>query len=200
MTKQAFLARLRSGLSPLPEEAREEYLSFYTEMLDDRMEEGMEEEQAVQELGTVEEILSRIYTEVPLSALVKEKITPKRRLKSWEIVFLILGSPIWLSLLLAGLAVLLSLAVCLWSIVISIWSVFASTVACSLAFLASGVIFALQGHGFTALAVIGGSLVLAGLSIFLFVGCKSVSKGAVLLCKQGFQALKKPFSGKEAAQ
>ena len=200
MTKQSFLDQLRSGLSPLPKEAREEYLSFYTEMLDDRMEEGMEEEQAVQELGTVEEILSRIYTEVPLSALVKEKITPKRRLKPLEIVFLILGSPIWLSLLLAALAVLLSLAVCIWSIVISVWSVFAATVACSFAFLASGVIFVLQGHSLTGLAVIGGSLILAGFSVFLFLGCKSVSKGAVLLCKQGFQALKKPFFGKEAAQ
>ena len=38
MTKQEFLARLREGLRGLPEADIEERLTFYGEMLDDRME------------------------------------------------------------------------------------------------------------------------------------------------------------------
>ena len=38
MTKQKFLARLREGLRGLPEADIEERLTFYGEMLDDRME------------------------------------------------------------------------------------------------------------------------------------------------------------------
>ena len=44
MNKQEFLAGLRKGLSGLPQEDIEERLLFYSEMIDDRIEEGMEEE------------------------------------------------------------------------------------------------------------------------------------------------------------
>ena len=39
MTKQEFLAELRRGLSGLPQNDIEERLNFYSEMIDDRMEE-----------------------------------------------------------------------------------------------------------------------------------------------------------------
>ena len=45
MNKQEFLAELRRGLSGLPRDDIEERLSFYGEMLDDRIEEGLSEEE-----------------------------------------------------------------------------------------------------------------------------------------------------------
>ncbi len=42
-------------------------------MIDDRVEEGLTEEEAISEIGTVNEILSQIIEEIPLSKLVKEK-------------------------------------------------------------------------------------------------------------------------------
>ena len=86
--------------------------------MDDRMEDGIPEETAVCEIGTVDELVSQIIADIPLGKLVKEKITPKKKLKAWEIVLLVLGSPIWLSLLIAALAVILSLYVVLWSVII----------------------------------------------------------------------------------
>ena len=60
MNKQEFLAGLRKGLSGLPQEDIEERLLFYSEMIDDRIEEGMEEECAVAEMGTVQDVISQI--------------------------------------------------------------------------------------------------------------------------------------------
>lgn len=47
MLKEEFLAQLRGGLAGLPQEDLEERLAFYSELLDDRMEEGLSEAEAV---------------------------------------------------------------------------------------------------------------------------------------------------------
>ena len=82
MNKQEFLTELRAKLSGLPTDDVEERLGFYGEMIDDRTEEGVTEEQAVEEIGTVDQIASQIISEVPLTKIVREKIKPKRRLKA----------------------------------------------------------------------------------------------------------------------
>ena len=45
------------------------------------------------------------------------------------LLFVVLGSPIWLSLLVAGFAVLLSLFITLWSLILALWAVFVSVIA-----------------------------------------------------------------------
>ena len=44
MNKQEFLAKLQTNLSGLPEKEVQDSLGFYSEMIDDRMEEGLSEE------------------------------------------------------------------------------------------------------------------------------------------------------------
>ena len=97
MNKQEFLDGLRKGLSGLPQADIEERLTFYGEMLDDRIEEGLSEEEAVAAAGSVNEIVRQTVADIPLAKIAKERIKPKRRLKAWETVLLALGSPIWLS-------------------------------------------------------------------------------------------------------
>ena len=46
MNKQEFLKNLRVSLSNLPQEEIEERIIFYSEMIDDRIEEGLSEEEA----------------------------------------------------------------------------------------------------------------------------------------------------------
>ena len=104
MNKQEFLAELRRGLSGLPRDDIEERLSFYGEMLDDRMEEGLTEEEAVSAAGPVDEIVRQTVADIPLAKIAKERIRPKRRLRAWETVLLVLGSPVWLSLGIAAAA------------------------------------------------------------------------------------------------
>ena len=105
MDKNAFLDELREKLSGLPEEDIEERVAFYREMIDDRIEDGVPEEEAVEGVGTVDSVVEQIMSEIPLSKLVREKVKPKRSLKAWEIVLLVLGSPVWIPLLVAAAAV-----------------------------------------------------------------------------------------------
>ena len=199
MGKQEFLDTLRERLSGIPEQELEDRLSFYGEMLDDRIEEGIEEEAAVAELGSIEEIATQIISDIPLSKLAKERIKPKKRLGALEITLIILGSPIWLSLAIALLSVILSLYVVLWSLIVSVWAVFVSLSACAFGGVASGVIFILTGSGISGLAVMGAALVCAGLSVFAFFGCRAATDGTVLLTKKMLTATKKCFVKRRAS-
>ena len=47
MNKQEFLVQLRNALSGLPKDDIEERIEFYSEMIEDRIEEGLSEEEAI---------------------------------------------------------------------------------------------------------------------------------------------------------
>ena len=197
MSKQEFLAELREGLSGLPRDDIEERLTFYSEMIDDRVEDGLTEEEAVSEIGTVNEVVSQIVAEIPLSRLVRERVRPKRTLRSWEVVLLILGSPLWLSLLIAALAVILAAYVVVWSVIVSLWAADASLAAGTLESAISAVLFAVRGNALTAIAMLGAGIFCAGLSIFLFFGCKEATKGTLLLTRKTAWGMKSLLIGKE---
>lgn len=197
MRKEDFLAQLRKGLSGLPKNDLEERLTFYSEMIDDRMEEGLTEADAVSEIGTVDEVVSQIAAEIPLSRLVKERIRPKRTLRAWEIVLLALGSPIWLPLLFAAIAVIISIYVVIWSVLVSLWAIEASLVGCSFGGVISAMISFFHGNGIAGIAMFGAGIFCAGLSIFLFFGCRGAMKGIILLTKKLFLEIKSIFLGKE---
>ncbi len=200
MTKQEFLTALREALTGLPPSDMEERADFYAEMIDDRMEDGISEKEAVAAIGSVEEIVLQIVDEYPIAKLVKQRIKPKHRLSAWEIVLLALGSPIWLSLLIAVLAVLLSLYVSLWAVVISCWSVFASLAASGLGGFAGGIVLLCTGDTPAGLVLLAGALVCAGLSIFAFFGCKAATKGSARLTKGIVLAIKKACMRKGEVQ
>ena len=60
MNKKDFFEKLRECLTGLPESDLEERISFYEEIIDDKMDEGLSEEEAVAELGSVEQIIAQI--------------------------------------------------------------------------------------------------------------------------------------------
>jgi len=199
MSKQEFLLRLRKGLSGLPQDDIEERLIYYSEMIDDRMEEGFSEEEAVAEIGSVDEIAAQIVSEIPFTKFVKEKIKPKKRLGAWEIILIILGSPIWLSLLIAAFAVIFSLYAALWAVIISLWAVFGSLIGFAFGEIAAGIGFTLGGYEVSGIAMIGAGVVGAGLSIFLCFGCKAVTKGILLLTKKVALGIKNCFVNRREA-
>ncbi|MBQ3259301.1 MAG: DUF1700 domain-containing protein [Clostridia bacterium] len=198
MRKDEFLTRLRSECYGLPQSDIEERVTFYSEMIDDRIEEGFSEEEAVFETGDLDDIVAQIVADVPFSKLVKQKITPKKP-KTWEIVLLALGSPIWLSLLIAALAVLLSLYISVWSVILSLWAVFVSLIACALGGIAAGIGFTFGDSALAGVAMIGMGIICAGLSIFLFYGCKAATNGILFLTKKTVLYLKKQLIKKERA-
>ena len=199
MNKQEFLERLRIALNGLPSEEIEQRLSFFDEMLDDRIEEGMSEQEAVKSVGSIEKIVIDIVDDIPLTKLAKERIKFKRRLKAWEITLIALGFPIWFSLLVALFAVVISLYAVLWCVIICLWAVFVSLVACALGGIFAGVLFAVKGNLPTGIAVFAASLVCAGISIFMLFASKAATKGLLILTKRLVLKLKGCFIKREEA-
>ena len=196
MTKQEFLAELRRRLDGVPKSEIEERVAFYSEMIDDQVEEGASEEEAILTLGSMDDIVSQILSEIPLTQIAKQKFKPKRRLETWEIVLLIVSAPIWLSLLISLFSAILSLYVGLWSVIVSFWSVFASLGACALGFVVSSIGLAFDGQELEGIAMLGMGVACAGLCVFSFFGCDAATKGTVLLTKKTILGIKKCFIGR----
>lgn len=199
MSKLEFLAQLRKGLSGLPQEDIEERLTFYGEMIEDRMEEGLLEDEAVSAVGSVDAIVAQVVADTSLAKIAKERIKSKRRLKAGEIVLLALGSPLWLSLCIAAAAVILALYVSVWAVIIFLWAIFVSLIACAIGGVVTGVVFAISGNGPAGVAMPAAGIVCAGLSVFMFYGCKAATKGALILTKKMVIWIKNCFIRKEEA-
>lgn len=200
MNKVDFLEGLRNGLKGYPQDDVDERLAFYSEMIDDRMEEGLAEEEAVEELGPVDRIVSQIVSDIPLQKLVKEKIKPKRRMRAWEIVLLVVGAPLWIPLLMVAFVLLLVVYVLIWVIVVVLWAVWAALTAGALGGIAAGVILIVQKDLTQGLLMISAGIVSAGLSIFAFYGCLAATKGMALLSKKLALGIKSKLRRKENAQ
>lgn len=197
MKKEEFLARLKEGLSGFPEDDIKERLSFYEEMIDDRMEEGLPEEEAVNAAGPVADVVSQILKETSISSLIKERVRTRRRLKAWEIVLLAVGSPIWLTLLIVLFALVLTLYAVLWALIAALWAVDLAFAVSALGAVAAGIIFIVRGDGMYGLALFFAGVLLAGLAIFLCYGCIGATKGAAILTKKIALKIKSLFLRKE---
>jgi uncharacterized membrane protein len=197
VTKQEFLSELRACLARLPAKDAEEHLDYYCEMIDDRIEEGLPEEDAVAAVGFVSDVAAQILAEEPIEDEAIKLRKPRRKMRGWEITLLILGSPIWLSLLVAVFAVLLSLIVSAWAVVISLWSVFGALIGGAVGGVIGGIGFMVTGHGAAGIGMLAAGLVTAGLSIFAFFGCCAVTKGLALATKKTIVGIKKCFIKRE---
>ncbi|MDO5541028.1 MAG: DUF1700 domain-containing protein [Eubacteriales bacterium] len=197
MNKFEFLALLRERLEGLPKEDIEKSLDYYSEMIDDSVEDGLTEAAAVSAIGPVDEIVSQILMETSLPKLVKAKVKPQKALRIWEIVLLVLGSPVWIPLLLAAGCIVLSLYIVLWSGIIVLY---AGVVSCAAG--AAGGVFgaaALAGtsHFFQAVLFLGGGLIFVGITILFSLGVNQIAKGAAILSKQILFGIKACFIRKE---
>ena len=184
MTKTEFLEALKKKLSSVPEAELGEPLSFYSEMIDDRIEDGLSEEEAILNIGSVESVALQILEDIPLSKIAKEKIKKRRRLKAWEIVLLAVGSPIWFSLLVALFAVAVSLYALLWSAVVSLWAVFGALIGCAVGGILGGISFSIFCDALVGIALAAAGIACGGIAIFFFFGCSAATDGVIRLTKK----------------
>ena len=198
MNKQQFLSELEKKLQGLPQDDIIERLNFYDEIISDRMEEGLTEEEAVAAIGNADAIAAQIIAETPFARIAKVRMKNKRPLSAGVIVLLVLGSPVWLPILIAMLAVLFAVYVCLWAGVAALWSGFAAIVGCALGCLLGGGMMAFTGHGTIGALAMAAGMVCAGLSIPAFLGCKSITKGMAYLTKKTGAIIKRCLMGKGA--
>lgn len=184
MNKSEFLAALREKLNGVPEDDINKSLDFYAEMIDDRVEDGMSEEEAVEALGSMEEIIAQILSEVSLPKLVKEKVKPKQALKVWEVVLLVLGAPIWVPIVLALCSVVLSAYLAVWMMIISLYVLDLSVALSGLALIGLAFGALIQSNFAVFGMMFGCGLILMGLSVLLFFGFNLVTKGILWLSKK----------------
>lgn len=119
MKKDEFLSSLERLLRSLKREERNRFLSYYAEMIEDYMEDGCEEEDAVQRIGSPGEIAQEILSD--------RETQPARPTPTWMkigvIVLLILGSPLWGSLVLVAICCALVVVIMVMSAYVIIWCI-----------------------------------------------------------------------------
>ncbi len=196
MTKLEFILALNERLSGLPADDIRERLNFYSEMIEDRVEEGISEEDAVAAVGSVDAIAAQIKSE--FSPTRETEKPEKRRRGVWTVALLVLGSPVWLPLLISAAAIVVSLYAVIWSAIVSLWSVFASLAAVALCGLVAGAAYAAYESVLSGVAMIGVGLVLAGFAILFFFVCRAATSGISRLTVIFARWIRKCFSKREA--
>lgn len=123
-------------------------------MIDDRIEEGLSECEAVSQIGSIDDIVAQIRSEGAAPVRYTERAFFNKKLSGWEIAVIIIGFPVWLPLLLAFGAIILSVYAVFWALIVTMWAV-------EIPFFAIGLI-----------------------SKYLFVGCKRATLFALTATKK----------------
>lgn len=201
MNKQEFFDLLREKLSGLSQDDIEERINFYNELIDDMVEDGVSEADAIASIGSDTDIVKQITGEASFpkneERATEDKPRNKRRLKGWEILLLAVGSPLWIPLLLSAIVIALSLYISIWAVVVSLWAVFVAFIGVAIGGVVACVALICQGKVLEGLAILGIGLACAGLSILAFFACKAASKGSVALAKIAVRGVKRIFSERE---
>lgn len=171
MNKREFLNALRVRLSALNLNDIESSIEYYSEMIDDRIEDGLTEIEAVAAVGSVDEAAVKILGENPqinnMQNVPNKK--EKKRYSAFEIVLLILGFPLWFSLLAAAFSVVLSVYIVIWAVVIVLYALTISLMLSALALFAMIFISLFSGKVLSALLFFGATLLLSGVGILLLM-------------------------------
>ena len=202
MTKEQFIAALRQRLAALPETETEKPIAFYAESIDDRIEDGMTEEEAVAALGSIEDIAREIEASLPLTTVVKRRVQSDRaraeksgHSAAW-IVLAVLGFPVWLPLLITAAVLVLVVYVVIWVVIVSLFAVLLALIVSAVALLVYGVVKIAVIGVYGTLMVLGAAAVIFGLAILLEEPIKALAKALAKLTGRFGRWVKRKISGK----
>ncbi|KRN99286.1 DUF1700 domain-containing protein [Companilactobacillus kimchiensis] len=177
MDKTDFLVDLQKRLKKYGVRNANDYIDYYSEYLDDLIENGMNAGEAISNIGGVEKVVLHILSDEDV-----EIPETKNRIKST--LFLTIALPIWGPILMAGYIILLA-------------AIFAFFI-CTIAFIVSGLWIFLGSFvvifkiGWTyALLQFGMSLILLGLGIICEQGLLGSSNGLFRSSKYLFKTFNK---------
>ena len=165
MKKAEFLGLLRHKLNQLPPKDVEKTMEYYNEMIDDYIESGCSPDEAVAKMGNVNDIATQILSGTQTSAPEGEKMKEERN-SGLVIVLLILGFPVWFSLLVAAFSILISAAVTLAVLTIVVpWTLVISFGASALGLLVAIPPLLIGGGSSEAVLIFGFALMLGALCV-----------------------------------
>lgn len=198
MSKEEFLSTLRAELEKQNLGNVENMLQFYDEMICDRMEDGMTEEEATASLGPIQNIVKEVVWEKPVTTLVKEKVQQSKA-KADErgkgaiwIVLAVLGFPIWLPIAVVIMICFLVICLLYWILVLTI-AIVAASIPLSAVTCLLGTVLLLFGAAPPSSVLIGagGALALGSLSFLLYKPCLLFFKGTGTVFVKMLTGLKK---------
>lgn len=179
MTKQEYLAELRRALGELPADEVARTCAFYEEMIDDRVEAGMAEQDAVAQMEPPAEAAARILDELPTVPRALARAQAARRTGCgtaalWAAV--IVGSPLWASVLAAALACVLCGVIVLCIPIAVAWVLAVAFLGCVPVAIYAAVCAALAGSGTIALFDLGVGLGMGGAGLLLLIAALFVTR------------------------
>lgn len=196
MNKNEFLGELERLLDKLPAAEVRQSIDFYAEVIDDRMEDGATEQEAVAALGSVETIANQIVGEMPAVPKAVARIKTSNRFAN--IVLAVVLSPIWVPLSAAFILTVAAIYVAIWAVIASLWL-------CIVILLAMGPIGIVgfiwnltTGFPLTGVFILGTGLTSCGLGLFAILGMRSVSSGLVHLTRLFARSVKSLFVREKA--
>lgn len=186
MNKYEFLAEVRRGLSGMDKADIDRSLEYYREMIEDRVEDGLSEEEAVAALGPVDKVIADIRAgadcpekediPTPVSSFAgkDEEKTGNRPL----------------AVLLTVLRVLYAIfEVCMWITAVSVMVAGISVCATAAGILFTGIVQMLADGLAIGLVYIGGAAAGAGIGIFTVIGARWAFRGIRVLSRFVYRLL-----------
>lgn len=190
MTKNEFMKVLVQRLRGLPQAEIDKSLGYYDEIISDRMEDGMSEEEAVAALGDVEEIAQNILHATPLPTLVKARVDnhcdKNNSNKILWVLILILTFPIWISALGVAFGLFVGLIGTIFGLLVALIAILFSIAAAAVAIVIGAIAAFLTGNVGAGMCYLGGGLFFVGLFLLLTqpvkAACKGLSSGVHWVC------------------
>ena len=179
MNKTEFTDALRRALGKLPSYEVEQSIAFYSEMIDDRVEDGMSEADAVAALGPVGAIAAQIIAETPVIPKAIAKANTGSR--TLNVVLLVVFSPIWVPVALALVMAALMVYLSIWMVIVALWATVVALLLCGPIGIVGLVWCLATGYPLTAAWLLGCGLAAAGTGLFALFGVLAASKGLVQL-------------------
>ena len=198
MNKKEYLDSIRSKLTGLPEKDINSAIEYYEEAIEDRIEDGLTEEQAIKAVGSPEEIAEKILMDSSIPKLISAKAKPQRTLKGWEIALIIVTAPFWIILLAFLLIMFLWVLAVLFCMIIAIICVIFGFIVGSLGGAVATIAQLFNGGGASSLAMLGMCIMGLGIGILLIIPVKAAVTGLWELISKFIKWVKKKIIGNKS--
>ena len=169
MNKLEFLSELEDKIQNLPYHEVKKIKSYYLEIIDDKLEDGIKEVEVIKSLGSIESIVKEINSIDSVTDTITNKI--KNHYKSsgnktlWT-VLVIISFPIWSSLIISILAIIFSIYAVIFSIFLCLFICLFSILIVSITTFLSFFYF-LFSNTASALAMLGVAFITFGIFLLL---------------------------------
>lgn len=175
MTKSEFTDSLREQLANLPQDELDKAIAFFEESIDDRIEDGKTEEEAVSDLGSPEDAAAKVLHEIPLPYVIFNTVKPKGRMTWWQILLVCLGFPLWLPLIAAFFILIFVFYLAVWILIFALFI-------CVVSFFIAGIVSVIStvpyvsSIGFLGFSGLAAGLILIGIGLLLIIPSIELSK------------------------